>query len=741
MVKRRTTPRNVSKSNQDVGDLEQNISYSNDQLNNATIPARRVRSLHRKRTNNFDTNEIFELRPRLGSTDGQPKDIEKHLNDHANKIIAKMEEDPDLMENNIISQKLRQQALRNMPQSLTVKRLIKTKLNKTLRKESKGRSLSFYKSTKYKISMKLKKFNVFLRNVLYSWEMWYSAIRRIEGSYSSGIGSYFRYLRWLLVFNLTFAFFVILFIVAPQVAFSNTKDTYNSSSKFNPLDVFSGEGFLTDSILYYGFYLNNSIGFFNLQYHMPYAYFYTMFMVYLISLLVLGASVAVSYRKSFIETEGGLKNVYAYKIFCGWDFSIATKEAAKLKSSAIYHELKELLSDNEYKNAQYSSILKAWNFVVHFMAHAIIFSLLMLTGYLIWFLLEKHRLELINPILVPIIITLINNVLPIFFSVVIRFEDYKNPRLKLNISLLRRTLLSFTIVGVLGAYWLINSFKQECWETYLGQEIYRLIIFDTLFCTLTAFLKVLWFFANRYFERFQGTMEFNIASCTLELIYGQLLLGLGLFFAPLLAVIIVIKLFFTWYIKEYLVLKFSKPSLKSWRSAQTQTWFLAFTFLGQLFSAGLLLFILVRIPPSSCGPFRDYNYFYEILFMGDEDHKNLFFRLLSYLTKPGVAAIIILSLSIRVYYLRAKAIAHRDMVRLLRNMLSWESKDKEFLLQYISSATKGEFHYTHWNERGQDPYLAVLKYDSKEINENDDDKYDTVNSQDVLLQDNLHEIP
>lgn len=55
---------------------------------------------------------------------------------------------------------------------------------------------------------------------------------------------------------------------------------------------------------------------------------------------------ARSYRRNFIETEGGLKNVFALKVFCGWDYSIATQEAAKLKSSSLYLELKvsELLN-------------------------------------------------------------------------------------------------------------------------------------------------------------------------------------------------------------------------------------------------------------------------------------------------------------------------------------------------------------------------------------------------------------
>jgi len=49
---------------------------------------------------------------------------------------------------------------------------------------------------------------------------------------------------------------------------------------------------------------------------------------------------ARSYRRTFIETAGDLKNMFAHKVFCGWDFSFATNEAAKLKSKSVYNELK-----------------------------------------------------------------------------------------------------------------------------------------------------------------------------------------------------------------------------------------------------------------------------------------------------------------------------------------------------------------------------------------------------------------
>jgi hypothetical protein len=48
---------------------------------------------------------------------------------------------------------------------------------------------------------------------------------------------------------------------------------------------------------------------------------------------------ARSYRRTFIETEGDVKDKFSNKVFCGWDFGITTYDAADLKSSSIYNEL------------------------------------------------------------------------------------------------------------------------------------------------------------------------------------------------------------------------------------------------------------------------------------------------------------------------------------------------------------------------------------------------------------------
>lgn len=63
--------------------------------------------------------------------------------------------------------------------------------------------------------------------------------------------------------------------------------------------------------------------------------------------------------------------------------------------------------------------------------------------------------------------------------------------------------------------------------------------------------------------------------------------------------------------------------------------------------------------------------------------------MLIYFTKPGVIALILVALCVRVYYVRAKALAQKEMVSIFREMLTWEAKDKEFLLEHISKVTHG----------------------------------------------------
>lgn len=66
---------------------------------------------------------------------------------------------------------------------------------------------------------------------------------------------------------------------------------------------------------------------------------------------------------------------------------------------------------------------------------------------------------------------------------------------------------------------------------------------------------------------------------------------------------------------------------------------------------------------------------------------NIFWSIIASLTKPAVVAGILLTMTVIVYYLRAKSRAHTEMVKLLKEMLYLEGRDKAFLISSIKQLT------------------------------------------------------
>lgn len=128
--------------------------------------------------------------------------------------------------------------------------------------------------------------------------------------------------------------------------------------------------------------------------------------------------VARSYRKCYIETSGGLHNLYATKIFCSWDYNIASYKGAKLCSASIYRELKELLA--EAKFSRHSTCkTKFVRLLIKMTITAMVIAAMIGTGILTWFLLELHKSPNNVPsslIIIPLVITAIMSISPVLIA-------------------------------------------------------------------------------------------------------------------------------------------------------------------------------------------------------------------------------------------------------------------------------------------------------------------------------------
>lgn len=142
-----------------------------------------------------------------------------------------------------------------MPQSLTVKRQIKSKLQRTVESNSKSKSIGFWKRTKYSIGMWFNRRKIAIKNTISNLELWYGSLKTIEGHFGSGVAAYFKFLRWLFILNLLLITMAFSFVTIPQILFNSIDPVlYETSSKLNETravdinengfsvwDVFTGE--------------------------------------------------------------------------------------------------------------------------------------------------------------------------------------------------------------------------------------------------------------------------------------------------------------------------------------------------------------------------------------------------------------------------------------------------------------------------------------------------------------------
>ncbi|XP_058443941.1 transmembrane channel-like protein 7 [Malaya genurostris] len=634
-------------------------------------------------------------------------------------ITMELEQREQLMEDNPLSEQLRIEAIKSMAQTLSIKRQIRANLARTVtrRSVSRSKSVSFLRKCKYSSKIYASRFIKFVKHVITNFELFYGSMKEIEGHFGSRISAYFKFLRWLLVLNLPVVIFVFGFVTFPQILYAGVQHSgerllnltaesesqarvlRNTRADFHFTDVFTGEGYFTDSILFYGFYSNASFTLLpgTSEYSLPHAYFLTIIIMYVATFVFVSLSMARSYRISFIETSGTVHNLLTHKIFCSWDFGIANEKAAQLKHSSIYLDLREHLTVLNRPDEPTEKWHKLRSTAFHLTAHLTVLMMITAVGYGIWMLLqqfgETEHFTTWSALYVSIATNLTMLVFQYVFKFISKKEDYTRSATALNINLMRNFLLQLCIVSVLMFYWLTRSYE-SCWETSIGQEIYRLVTTDFIISVLfLAFLQATRYALNRMYCRTISLPEFCLTNNSLGLVYNQTLLWFGLLFSPLLCIVVTVKLIMIFYVKKFSLIYFCKPPVKLWRSNQTQTLFLVLVFVslfGVIVTHG---YIMTQVAVSDeCGPFRDNNYMYQLFMQGilklKEEH--LFWKIFICITKPAIIGGLLLAMAVVAYYLRAKSKAQIAKVKLLKEMLRMEAKDKEFLLANISKITRGK---------------------------------------------------
>ncbi|XP_074863303.1 transmembrane channel-like protein 3 [Carettochelys insculpta] len=240
----------------------------------------------------------------------------------------------------------------------------------------------------------------------------------------------------------------------------------------------------------------------------------------------------------------------------------------------------------------------------------------------------------------------------------------------------------------------VQSQKDQCWETYVGQEMLKLSIIDMLF-TVASILLIDFFrgLFVRYLSdcwcwdlesKFPEYGEFKIAENVLHLVYNQGMIWMGAFFSPCLPAFNVLKLIGLMYLRSWAVLTCNVPHQQVFRASRSNNFYLAM-LLFMLFLCMLpTIFAIARYKPSlSCGPFSGQEKIYDIVSETIKTDFPVWFNtVINYISSPVVVLPALLLLFMLIYYLQSIARSLKFTNSQLRMQIQTERiEDKKKVVQ------------------------------------------------------------
>ncbi|XP_053767096.1 transmembrane channel-like protein 6 isoform X2 [Desmodus rotundus] len=543
---------------------------------------------------------------------------------------------------------------------------------------------------------------------------WHYALKRIGGQFGSSVLSYFLFLKTLLAFNVLLLLPLLAFVVGVQAAFPPAPP--GPVPVFTGLELLTGGGRFTDTVMYYGYYSNATLGQLcasplgggqctpetaSLPYNMPLAYLFTMGAAFFITCITLVYSMSRSFGESY--RVGSASGAHAITVFCSWDHKVTQKRASRLQRDNIRTQLKELLAGWRLQRSPRS--------VCGRLRQAAVLGLVWLLCLGTTFgctvaVYAFSELTIESPVSaeregallgLPFVVGLLNLVAPYLYRGLAVLERQDSPGMEVYVAICRNLILKMVVLGILCYHWLgrrVGALKDQCWEDFVGQELYRLVVTDFLFMLLdTLFGELVWRLISEKQLR-RGKPEFDIARNVLELIYGQTLTWLGVLFSPLLPAVQVIKLLLLFYVKKASLMANCQAPRRPWLASHMSTVFISLlcfpSFLG---AAVFLCYAIWQVKPSSlCGPFRTLDTMYEAGKVWVHRLERAGPRVSwlpwvhRYLVENTFPVYLVSALLLAMIYLNIQVVkGQRKVIGLLKEQISNEGEDKIFLINKLHS--------------------------------------------------------
>ncbi|KAM7134377.1 voltage-gated chloride channel TMC4 isoform 4-T4 [Macrochelys suwanniensis] len=488
------------------------------------------------------------------------------------------------------------------------------------------------------------------------------------------------------------------------------------------LDLLSGTGFMELTHLFYGYYQNSAVDFVGFSYNIPLAYLLSMLGYFSVCLLWIVRR-AVHLLKRSLVSENGALSTYSNKVFAGWDFCLAPGTAVHMKHTSLRYELRMDLEEQTLRRlmAQRSRAQRVALYGLRGALNLLVGALLGAAFYCVYRATEYSQqsqqdtgpgqqglaLGLLVAYLPSIVITAANQLLPLAFGLLVRLERYPLS-LEIRLTLLRTVFLRLSsLVVLLLSLWTqitchgdpeadscqpcgYNHQQHPCWETSVGREMYKLLVFDLLVVLLVLLLvefprKLLVTHGPAPLARLWGQQEFLVPPNVLDLVYGQTVCWVGAAFSPLLPLLNSAKFVLLFYLKKLTLFSNCRPANRTFRASSSSFFFLLVLLLGLAIAwVPLLYSVFVLQPSHACGPFRGEPTMWSTLSAAIETLPHVAREFLEFVGSLAFAVPLFLLLCILMFYLMALAHSYSRLVKELKGQLRLEGRDKVFLVTQIT---------------------------------------------------------
>ncbi|KAM9537490.1 transmembrane channel-like protein 6 isoform 1-T1 [Guaruba guarouba] len=593
-----------------------------------------------------------------------------------------------------------------------------------------------------------------LLSLLPAVQPWHYALKQIGGRFGSSVLSYFLFLKMLLMFNIVSFLILLVFVVALQAAYPPASA---NPQPFTGLELLTGAGYFTHSLLYYGYYTNTTLkspcasspsmcplAAPPLPYNMSLAYISSVGVSFLITCVLLVYSMYRSFGESY--RVGSSSRDLPAKVFCAWDFKVVQRRSVKLQCENICTQLKELLAEQRSSSRSRSLcqrlgrtmvLLLAWllslstvlgcavavhRFSQHM--HTVSAAPHLGAGLGTGEAVEQPRRRLPCPhrsaprqvlqdhraqgggerqqeallLALPLVVSVLNAVMPHLYNLLAVWERQDYPGAQVYVAICRNLLLKTVLLSLLCYQWLSQRLvcsMEECWETCVGQDLYRFVVMDFVFTLLDTLLgELVWrLILEKQLKRTQKP-KFDIARNMLELIYGQTLTWLGVLFAPLLPAVQILKLLLLFYIKKTSLMHNCQSPSKPWQASHMSTVFITLLCFPAFLGAAVFLFYTIWAvqPSETCGPFQGLETIYaswqtwgQVLEKSDPNITWFTWAHQHLVKNPFlpffVSGVLLAGIYFNIQVLRGR----RRIIHLLKEQIANEGEDKVFLIQKLHS--------------------------------------------------------